>query len=392
MDLGSKGGPNSTATVVNSGGGVVGYSLDVNEQPLYALLWKHGKIMSLGGDGYPVSQAWGLNDPGEVTGFLDTGNPDPNGEDFCSQGDNNVCLPFVWQKGKFTVLPLPGGDNGTASLNNNRGEIAGSGETGVVDPNCVPPQVYDEVATVWGPRKGELRTLPPYGSDTEAVAFAINQKGEVVGTSGKCKFFYQSFGYIEAVLWRNGWPINLGSLGGKLFNIGFSINNKSEVTGQASLSGGGSGVPQFHAYLWRKGVMKDLGVLPGDFFSIGNSINDRTQIVGQSFPPSGYVSRAFLWQNGAMYDINTLLPKHSNIDVFEPDSINNRGQIVGTAFDRKTGNTRAFLATPCDAQNPDHKGCQDARGASTPIVLPENARRTLMRRNALHHIYWPPKV
>ena len=38
---------------------------------------------------------------------------------------------------------------------------------------------------MWGPN-GEIRELRPYGSDTVGFAFGINEKGQVVGSSGIC--------------------------------------------------------------------------------------------------------------------------------------------------------------------------------------------------------------
>jgi hypothetical protein len=111
-----------------------------------------------------------------------------------------------------------------------------------------------------------------------------------------------------------------------------------------------------------------------------------------SFPYGSATIHGVLWANGAMYDVNTLIPKHADLDVLETLGINQRGQIAGYGFDRNTYDIHPFLATPCDAENPDRKGCQDARGSSTSAPLPENVRRTLMRWNALHHIHWPMNV
>ena len=58
--------------------------------------------------------------------------------------------------------------------------------------------------------------------------------------------------------------------------------------------------------------MKDLGTLPGDSFSFGNSINNLGQIVGYSCD-ANYNCRAFLWQNGSMVDLNTLIPAGSSL-------------------------------------------------------------------------------
>ena len=395
VDLGTLGGSMSAATGLNNRGWLAGSSTTPGDGYEHAFLWRKGVMTdvgrSFGSLNSFTSDAAPINDAGAITSFYITNTPDPYGEVFCSGvpgSASDICLPFIWRNGRATMLPLPGGHNGLPNQINNRGEIAGTGEEGRPDETCVPPQVLDQVAVVWGPKNEAIRKLPPYGNDTQASAFGINDKGEVVGTSGKCKFFLRSFGYIEAILWRNGRPINLGNLGGRLFNIGFSINNKSEVTGQASTSGSHG----FHTFLWRNGKMSDLGTLPGDRISLGNSINDRTQIVGLSFPPGSSTMHGFLWQRGVMYDLNTLIPAHSDIIVLEALGINARGQIAGWGLDRNASALSGFLATPCDGQNPDHKGCEDARGAGSSVPLPQNVRQTLIRWNALHHIHLQPET
>jgi probable HAF family extracellular repeat protein len=387
-DIGTLGGKVAAATGLNNSGSVAGASTLLGDQTVHAFLWKHGEMTDLGSLGEPGSRTGEnapINEEDEVSGWLDTSTPDPYGEDFCGNG-GFICLPFAWQKGVMTKLPILGGNNAAALQINDRGEIAGIGEEGHPDKTCVPPQVLDQVAVIWGPRKDEIRELPPYGNDTEAVASGINEKGEVVGTSGKCKINLP-MGAIEAILWRNGRPINLGNLGGRRFNIGFSINNKSEVTGQANTGRHCChGLPVFHAYLWRKGVMRDLGTLPGDPASLGNSINNKTQIVGLSETPS--TVRGFLWQNGTMYDMNDLIPADAHFLVQETLGINDRGQIAGYGLNAK-GYLRAFLATPCDAANLD-KSCGDARGSATlPVVLPASVRALLQRMSGHRLGIWP---
>lgn len=390
VDLGTLGGSQSGAGGLNNRGWVAGSSTLTGDHTTDAFLWRGGRMKDLGRLGQVASNTWEsgpINDEGTVTGELFTATPDPNGEDYCMAGTNAVCLPFVWKKGTMSVLPLPGGNNGAAFQVNDKNQIAGQGETSVADPYCQPPQVFDLVATVWGPKNGQLRELPTYGTDTEASATGINENGEVVGWSGNCALFSKSFGAIEAILWRNGRPINLGNLGGGVFNQAFSINDKSEITGQSEITLYGA----FHAFLWRRGMIKDLGTLPGDYVSLGNSINDRGQIVGLSFPYGSSTVHGVLWQNGAIYDLNTLIPTDSGIDVLEALGINDRGQIAGYGLD-SSYNIHAFLATPCDDQNIDNKGCHGARGAGSSVALPTRIRQRLMRWNAMHQICWPAKV
>jgi probable HAF family extracellular repeat protein len=69
--------------------------------------------------------------------------------------------------------------------------------------------------------------------------------------------------------------------------------------------------------------MSDVGALPGDFFALAQSNNDNGQVVGFSFSATDF--RAFLWQNGVMVDLNTLIPPDSPLLPFLANDINDRG-------------------------------------------------------------------
>jgi probable HAF family extracellular repeat protein len=56
--------------------------------------------------------------------------------------------------------------------------------------------------------------------------------------------------------------------------------------------------------------MQDLGTLPGDKSSVGVGIDDNGPVSGLSIDATGNI-RAFLWQNGAMNDLNSLIPADS---------------------------------------------------------------------------------
>jgi uncharacterized membrane protein len=74
--------------------------------------------------------------------------------------------------------------------------------------------------------------------------------------------------------------------------------------------------------------------------------------VGNDFDSNFNWSHGFLWQNGVMTDLNTLIPADSNLSVISASNINERGQISGMATvvnGPDTGNIHAYLATPVDA-------------------------------------------
>ena len=77
--------------------------------------------------------------------------------------------------------------------------------------------------------------------------------------------------------------------------------------------------------------------------SLAFGINDHGQVVGQSIGAGG--SRAFLWEDGVMTDLNTLAAPGSPFLIYAND-INDRGEIAGQGCDPCAGESFAIQATP----------------------------------------------
>jgi probable HAF family extracellular repeat protein len=189
---------------------------------------------------------------------------------------------------------------------------------------------------------------------------------------------------MHAVVWKNQLPTDLGNLGGALNNVAYAINNRGQVVGASDLAGDNTG----HGFFWQNGVITDLGTLPGDFSSFAFSINDRGQVVGQSCDVN-FNCRAFLWQNGVMTDLNSLAVA-SPLYLIAAADISSRGEIVGTGLDENTGEPLAFVAAPCDLEPERAEGCEisasDVLSVEKPkIVLPENVREQLRHRSGFSH-------
>ena len=80
--------------------------------------------------------------------------------------------------------------------------------------------------------------------------------------------------------------------------------------------------------------MTNLGTLPGDVLSVANDINAQGQVVGVSCDADGNC-RAFLWDQGVMMDLNSLIPPGSPLYLTYGSGINDQGEIAGYAFRSK---------------------------------------------------------
>jgi probable HAF family extracellular repeat protein len=337
-DLGVLGkGTNATATDMNSTGWVAGSSNLVPNGPQHAFLWYGaGPLVDLGTLGGPNSGVDGPNLYGEAAVGSELSKADPDNEDFCAYGTHLQCLGAVWRYGKLTPLrTLPGGRNANAFGINNSGQVVGWSENGVRDSSCgklTPAQVFRFEAVRWE-ANGEIRELPPLNGDTVAFSFGINDHGQAVGSSGTCAtqgLPPANVNGLHAVLWeKDGTPVYLGTFGdanNTMSNAASSINDLGQVVGTSQFTDG-----TVHSFVWTKEThMHSIGTLPGAFATIAGccrTINNRGEIVGFSIDANG--STAFLWKNGQIKDLNTLVPANSPLHLLGAYSINDAGEIAG---------------------------------------------------------------
>ena len=371
VDLGLVG-PSPGQPYTITGPGLISGEIVLSQSAVaHAFLWKQGKTKDIGnpGLGGPNSSAFGANIWGQVVGQADTTTPDPNGEDFCGSKaqaltqSGNTCVPFLWQNGWMIALPRlhnsagGQGSNGAALRINDFGVAAGTAENGESDSTCpgasVSPQSVQFKPVVWtrlfpwtGAHIEELHTV---GGDPDGVAYAINNRGEVVGATGTCGPFntieQNNLTPLHAVLWQNRRPIDLGNLGGdgKAFGIfATGLNDYGQVVGGSDTAADAN----FHGFLWERGRITDLGTLPGDANSVALGIGNNGLVLGVSLD-ANFNLRAVLWRNGVASDLNTLVPADSTLSLQTACSINDKGEIVGFAALKSNPNEfHAYLVKP----------------------------------------------
>ena len=314
------GGISSAGGQVNNSGQVAGDSLlagsPVNDYRTFLSGPNGGPLKDLGTlPGASNTTGFAVNDKGQVAGSSGLGYPQDHA--FLS-GPNGGALQDLG------TLP---GDTSSEGLGVNAGgQVTGYSWT----PDGTQHGFLSD------PNGGTLHALGTLGGDTEGMA--VNASGQVTGYSGQHAF----------LTGPNGVGItDLGSLQiqpvyGSTPSFGNAVNAGGEVTGYSQLENRGP----THAFLFANGHMNDLGTLPNDQNSFGLGINDQGQVVGESaydLDPNDY--RAFLYSDGVMTDLNTLIDPSLGFRLTEAHSISDTGFISGTGFD-KDGNQVAFLLTP----------------------------------------------
>ena len=287
--------------------------------------YKISIIQPPGDSGY--TNVTSINDAGEICGSFD-GSAEPftyksgayyvlsqkqfNGDSLTELNnlgngvgyDTQSNSPVYWNGSKFSTLAAPrtfAESSCTAEGLNDHGEVVGlSGgqafENGILVAYATP--------IMW--RNGEPSVLPTLGGKGVNGAVGVNDDGEIVGTS------VTTGGIDEPVAWINGKIKALGTLGGQA-GTAVDVNTSGVITGTAFTASGA-----LHGFEWINGQMTDLGQV----FAV-KAIDDAGDVVGDAN------NSATMWVNGKPIDLNTLLPANSGWHLNEAEDINDHGQIVG---------------------------------------------------------------
>jgi probable HAF family extracellular repeat protein len=312
-DLGMLGGKWSDAYAINDWGQVVGLSQTASGSS-HTFLYHNGQMIDL----YPLngqdSEPMGINNLGQVaSGVI---------------AKDGIYYPAVYDNrtGNITIPGSlggvnPGGVAGAAMAINESGQVVGysyvpSGEWHAF--------LYD---------KGVMRDIgcPPNETDVcYSYAIDINDHGQVVGGTGSGHAFLYSNGAMTQIE-----PSD--SSAGRAY----SINNQGQVVGYYYKGNVG------RAFLYSEGMFTAIGPVDSPY-TVAFDINERGHVVGStwvvdnhSFCRECFEPRAFLYQNGVLTNLNTLLPSGSEWTLVYAFGINNKGEIIGQGLIH--GEYHAFL-------------------------------------------------
>lgn len=222
-DLGTLGGPDADALLLNNRGEVAGISYTSSipgssgVPTIGSFLWKNGKMLDLGSFGGTVGVPAWLNNRGQIVGFSNL------------PGDATT-HPFLWSRAEgLRDLGSFGGDFGLGFWVNEAGEAVGA----ATDPDGAV------LAFLW--KDGVMTNLGTLAGDPCSSSEGINSSGQIVGSSSaQCTFDHTD---TRAFLWENGGPmidLNIfvppGS-GLTLFEAGY-VNDRDEILALGLLSNG----------------------------------------------------------------------------------------------------------------------------------------------------------
>ena len=295
-----------------------------------------------------------VNDSGQVTGF----------SDIAEGSGPAVQHAFLYSGGIMTDLGTLGGTYSYGRGINNKGQVTGDALTASSGGSVEHAFLYSG---------GIMTDLGTLGGESYSYAYGINDNGQITGFSGDHAFLYS-----------NGTMIDLGTLGGS-DNVGFAINNSGQITGTSSdhaflYSGGAmidlsavstpamgyaindrgqiAGISNGYAFLYSSGTMTDLGTLGGDY-SWAQGINDSGQVTGASrisgtCGPPLCTTHAFIYTDGAMYDLNSLVTDGLNPGTVlgQATDISDSGFIVADGVVATGPVGSAYLLVPNVAPEP----------------------------------------
>lgn len=201
-----------TPHAINKNGDVVG-TMPVKRNGLdwfeHACLWRNGTLTDLGTLGGNNSYAYAISDAGLIAGVSQI-------------QDDLRTRAFLWSGGTLSDLGVLGGHTSQALALNNANQVAGVSDTASGTSHST---LFTLNATGGVASRTDLGTL----DSSYSYAYAVNGKGQTVGTNG------------HAVLWQGGAALDLNTLlpanGDWVLQNATAINDSGQIAGWGLFQG-----------------------------------------------------------------------------------------------------------------------------------------------------------
>ncbi len=299
LDLGTLDGGASYAAAINTSGQVAGQA-SIGSNATHAFLFNGHATVDLGTLGGTSSAATALNDIGQVVGYSYT-------------TGNSTYRGFISDGATMSEVGTFGGQNSKAFGINNKGEVVGYAN---IDSSSLATHGFLY-------KNGLLTDLGTLGG-SGSTANAINDKSEIVGGADTAPY-----DLTRAFSYKHGSMTEIAGLTSDTYCAGVAINSLGQIAGGCDTSGFGS-----HAFLYTGGTTYDLGALAYGATSFAAAINNHGDVVGFSQtetpdPDNPPTPRAgFLYRNGQMFDLNSLIDATGEWHIEAAVGINDSGQIA----------------------------------------------------------------
>ena len=264
----------------------------------HAFAWSNGALQDLGvpPGGY-ASDGYGISNNGYVVG-------------------DNASQPAIWHNGDWTVVPLYGTLN---DVNEAGVAVGGMRFPGNTDAHAA---IYkDGVATDLGAFAGGY-----------SFAWAINNAGTIVGISNLPTPPFSGQWKFRGFVYENGAMRDVGTLGGASSYL-YDVNNSGTAVGCSEVAGG-----RLVATTYSAGALQPLADIPGN--SCARSINERGDVVGSSDAGGWLYSGGVLTMLAQIPEVRA-----AGYTSATPMAINDRGWIAGNGYKPSAGGV-AFVLVP----------------------------------------------
>ena len=298
-------------TDVNNAGVVAGqmHAEDTADGWPHAAVWNNGTMTDLGMAGcretvsHCWSHAYGINDQGQIVGESFTDLSWPS--QYFGPWSMYYAHEVMWQDSATPMefMHTVGWEYGKTLDINAQGHAVGHGRS--VDWKTANGDYFVH-GYLWRSNT-DVVEFGDYGQASKA--FALNDSDQVVGE-------IDSNGATQAFFWDNGVLTTLGHFGGAQ-STAVDINNEGQVVGSAKNANN-----QWRAFMWQNGFLYELESLPDTINSHAYAINDSGLIVGEMD------GRAVAWKGGHLFDLNDYVNASYGLQLTKAVAVNNKGQII----------------------------------------------------------------